>query len=124
MTKPRHPGAGRNSRLVVVACLMVLAVARPATGQPTPGAVVGLWPDLGGVPARLGGGERDAAVIVGVSDYAYLPDIPGAAENARDWYLWLTKGRDVPAERVALLQTAGMQARRVLLRGWARSCRW
>ena len=60
------------------------------------------WPDLAR-PPEVGGGEADAALIVGVEDYWVAPRVPGARRNARDWAAWLTVGRGVPADRVRVL---------------------
>ncbi len=60
------------------------------------------WPDLEFVEGTVSGAP-DSAVIVGIEDYAYLDDIPGAEENARDWYRYLTIERGIPTERVRLL---------------------
>ena len=43
----------------------------------------GTWPSVATELPPTGGGEKDAAVIIGVSDYAFLPDIPGASDNAK-----------------------------------------
>ncbi len=62
------------------------------------------WPDLS-TPARaVGGGERDAAVIVGIEDYFAVPPVPGAKTTALLWYDYLTKTRGVPPENVSLLR--------------------
>ena len=62
------------------------------------------WPSLGeNLPAR-GGGEKDAALIVGIERYGYVTTVPGAVQNASDWLLWLTKSRGVPAGQVTFLQ--------------------
>jgi len=62
------------------------------------------WPDLSKSPPRLvGGGENDAAVIVGVTRYAHVAEVPGAAGNATDWYGYLVKTRGVPLDKVSLL---------------------
>jgi hypothetical protein len=67
-----------------------------ADGQPN-------WPDLGR-PAAVGGGENDAALVIGIEDYQYVADIPGAVQNARDWYRYLVDGRKVPVRAVRLLR--------------------
>ena len=54
-------------------------------------------------PAVAGGGEKDAAIVVGIEDYAWLPDIPGARSNAEAWYLYLVKARQVSDKRAVLL---------------------
>jgi TPR repeat protein len=68
-------------------------------------AVLGAaWPDLSSAPPARGGGEKDAAVIVGIEKYAAVPPVPGAAQNATDWYSFLVHSRQVPASRVFLLR--------------------
>ena len=52
----------------------------------------GVWADL----TAVGGGADDVAVVVGISDYGYLPDVPAAADNARDWAQYLARVRGVP----------------------------
>ncbi len=61
-----------------------------------------LWPDLGNLPSPAGGGEKDAAVVVAVEDYAYLPDVVGASDLGVAWFMYLKKVLDVPL--VMLLQ--------------------
>ena len=62
------------------------------------------WPDLSKAPPKeMGGGERDAAVVVGVTRYGHVAEVPGASENATDWYSYLVKTRGVPFDRVTLL---------------------
>lgn len=80
--------------LPLVGVLLAL-LAGPARAQ--------AWPSVAGDLPRAGGGENDVAVVVGVSDYAFLDDIPGAADNANDWYQYLVRVRGVPPERVRLL---------------------
>ena len=80
------------------------AVASAATpAQPAAQApAVSPWPSLGQVAVQ-GGGEADAALIVGIERYAAVPAIPGAADNARDWYTYLTHGLGLKPERVRML---------------------
>jgi hypothetical protein len=61
------------------------------------------WPDLSSAPKAIGGGEHDAAVIVGVENYAFVEHVPGAKQNADDWQSYLTGTLKVPADRVVLL---------------------
>jgi uncharacterized caspase-like protein len=62
------------------------------------------WPDLSKLPAKPpGGGKKDAAVVIGVSEYAHVSPIDGAADNATDWYNYFVKTRRIPVERVTLL---------------------
>ena len=63
-----------------------------------------LWPDISSPSRVLGGGEKDAAVIVGVEKYAFVEAIPGARRNADDWHAYLTDTLKVPADKVALLR--------------------
>lgn len=62
------------------------------------------WPDISASPATAGGGEKDAAVVVGIDRYGYVAPVPGAARNAEDWYSYFTKGLKVPIERITLLR--------------------
>ncbi|GMV41598.1 MAG: hypothetical protein AMXMBFR64_33140 [Myxococcales bacterium] len=62
------------------------------------------WPDLGEPPPPQGGGERDAALVVGVERYAFVPPVAGAVDNAQAWYSFLTRTRGVPVARVRLLR--------------------
>lgn len=64
------------------------------------------WPSLtSDVPPSTLGAD-DAAIIAGVSKPFVLPEVKGAVENATDWYVWLTRARGVPEDRVALLRNA------------------
>jgi len=56
------------------------------------------WPALP-PPPPVGGGEADAAVVVAIEDYAFLPDVPGARANGRAWAHWLRDTRGVPRVR-------------------------
>ncbi|MBN2799087.1 MAG: hypothetical protein JXX28_08055 [Deltaproteobacteria bacterium] len=67
----------------------------------TAAALASPWPALDH-PAATGGGERDAAVLIAVEDYAYLPDVPGAVDNGWAWHAWM-RGRGVPEAKVATL---------------------
>jgi len=65
-----------------------------------------LWPDLSKPASEVGGGKRDAAVIVGVEKYAHVAQVPNAADNASDWYGYLAKTRQVPLENLTLMLDA------------------
>ena len=59
------------------------------------------WPALEASAAkRVGGGEQDAAVIVAIGDYVWLPDVPGAVENGLAWEKYLSDTRGVPSVRL------------------------
>lgn len=81
------------------------------------GARAGGWPELSGGPVT-GGGERDAALVIGVDDYAYAPPVPGAEKNAEDWYRYLVKGLKVPTSSATLLR--GREATLERIRRYAR----
>lgn len=58
-------------------------------------------------PLRTGNSApQDAGVVIGLEDYAFLPDIPYARADAQVFADWLVYTRGVPADRVRLL-TAG-----------------
>lgn len=61
------------------------------------------WPDLSQPADAVGGGQRDAAVVVGVERYAFVTAVPGAQLNAKEWYAYLTETRGVPPQNVKLL---------------------
>ena len=67
-------------RLVVlpVFCAALIFPAASARAQDR------LWPDLSSPPKAGGGGERDAAVVVGAERYAFVEHVPGAEQNALD----------------------------------------
>ena len=61
------------------------------------------WPDVAApLPVSRDGGG-DAAVIVGVERYGSVPPVPGATDNAKDWYAYLTRVRGVPTASTRLL---------------------
>lgn len=91
-----------------------LLAALLTTGLALSHAQAQAWPDLSEAPAEQGGGERDAALIVGVEDYVFAPDIQGASRNANDWYLYLTRTRQIPVGNVFLLRD-GEATREALL---------
>jgi uncharacterized caspase-like protein len=62
------------------------------------------WPSVATDLPRAGGGENDTAVVVGISKYFVLPEVPGAAENAGDWFQFLTQVRGVPVAHARLLR--------------------
>src|ERR1022692_4075607 len=87
-------GTMRRCAMLLLSALMLGAPC--ARAQET-------WPDLSAAPKAVGGGEKDAAVIVGVENYAYVEHVPGAKQNANDWQAYLTGTLKVPADRVVLL---------------------
>ncbi|PIR15114.1 MAG: hypothetical protein COV48_16190 [Elusimicrobia bacterium CG11_big_fil_rev_8_21_14_0_20_64_6] len=83
-------------RVFWLAAALALLPARPSFAA--------LWPELSSLPSEQGGGEADAAVIVGIELYPFVAPVPGAAQNAEDWHLYLTKTRKVPVGQVKLLR--------------------
>lgn len=71
---------------------------------PAPPTFAALWPELSALPPEQGGGDADAAVVVGIERYPFVAPVPGAAQNAEDWHLYLTKTRGVPVGQVKLLR--------------------
>lgn len=57
-----------------------------ATGQAT------TYPDLNQVEPT-GVSSKDVAVIIAIEDYAFLPDVPGAVDNANAWENYLRKSK-------------------------------
>lgn len=51
-----------------------------------------LWPPLSTAPQMEPGGEKDVAVIIAIDDYAFLPNVTGAVENANDWENFFRRG--------------------------------
>lgn len=52
---------------------------------------------------------EDAALVVGIEDYAFLPDVPYADNDARAFAEWLVDGRKIPADRVQSLRAASRE---------------
>jgi len=109
------------------------AVAIVATRKPAPLArgLEVLWPDLS-TPARaVGGGENDAALVVGIENYDKVSDVPGAKTNAKEWYQYLTATRGIPPQNVKLLTDEDAakepildQARKVAQRAGPKGMLW
>jgi len=68
-----------------------------------PATSIANWPDLSIPAPRVGGGEEDAAIIIGIEDYDTLLDVPGARLNALQWrdYFHMTLG--MPTESIFLV---------------------
>lgn len=94
MKNKRNPGGAVKTR-AWVAVLVLCATGVRAERSP--------WPDLSRPASAVGGGERDAAVVVGIEKYLAAPGIPGARANADEWYEYLTATRGVPVKNVSLL---------------------
>ena len=53
--------------------------------------------------------NRDAAVVIGVETYAFLPDVEHARSDARAMHNTMVYTRGIPAEQVQLLQNANRE---------------
>ena len=106
-------------RIVPSAAIIALVAVLSASAADQPP-----WPDLSQPPPEEGGGSHDAALIVGITDYVDVPDVPGAVTNADDWYAWLKRTRGLPlgsavvlrnrdATRETILMEAALAAERV-----------
>lgn len=81
------------------------ANAPPAAVSPPPRtAGPATWPDLATPPATGADGANDAALVVALEDYLFVPKVPGAVRNATDWYTYLVDGRKIPVSQVKLLR--------------------
>ncbi len=69
-----------------------------------------IWPDLAKPAAAVGGGANDAALVVAIENYAFLPPVPGAEAVAKAWQDYFTATLGVPARNVQFL--AGADATR------------
>ncbi len=98
------PGAVVYGDAMIVSLLFS---ALMATQAPT-------WPPIDDPVAAVGGGDKDAAVIVGVSEYYKLPPIAGAADNARAWQNYLLRVRQVPSSKVSTLTDASATKERIM----------
>lgn len=61
------------------------------------------WPTFATPAKAVGGGKNDAALVVAVENYLFVPHIPGAKANAVAWYDYFTKTRQVPVANVDIL---------------------
>ncbi|NNN05514.1 MAG: peptidylprolyl isomerase [Elusimicrobia bacterium] len=83
--------------LLATALSLVCAAAAAQTPRDS-------WPSLMTPPAATGGGEKDAAVVVGLEHYTFVASVPGAGSNAEDWQSYLTETLKVPFDKVAFLR--------------------
>jgi hypothetical protein len=67
------------------------------------------------LPANVaGGGENDAAIVIGIADYAFLPKVPGADDNAAAWVDYLRDVRKVPFGSIFALPNNGGAREQIL----------
>ena len=68
---------------------MVRSLALAAVSLLSVPAAAAEWPDLSDPPRLSGKATGDAALVIAIEDYAFTADIPGAAQNGRDWVSFL-----------------------------------
>jgi len=107
MRKMKETGGRAFHAAVCVALVSLSAASVRADARPS-------WPDLAEPARRTGGGSRDAALVVGIENYAFVPGVKGARDNAVAWFDWMVKTRGVPLERVVLLRGADATRERIL----------
>jgi hypothetical protein len=98
MLEHAPPALLRTSRSHLLAAVALAAICL------APSVARAAWPDVNLNPPEQGGGEGDAAVIVGIEDYVFVPDVEGAVDNAQAWYTYLVRGRGVLVDHVTLLR--------------------
>jgi len=81
--------------LPAVLRFMLAVLAASVTWAGTAQAEAG-WPDLSVPAIGKGGGQNDAALIVGIEKYAFAPAVPGAVRNAKDWGRYFAETRGLP----------------------------
>ena len=67
------------------------------------GDVVTAWPEL----EISGSGTlnpNDVALIVSIEDYAYVPNVRGAGQNAADWQKYFSDKQGIPPANIQWLQ--------------------
>ncbi len=69
-----------------------------------PVAMADGWPDLSSPRPTTAAHREDAAVVVGLEAYTFLPPVQGAVTSAQRWAAHLVQSRGVPRDRVFLLE--------------------
>jgi hypothetical protein len=76
--------AGGSTPQYTVMSANATASSSSASDEASAPAAPQSWPDVGDVEST-GTSSNDVAVIVAIEDYAFLPDVEGAVENANAW---------------------------------------
>jgi uncharacterized caspase-like protein len=87
----------KNAIRTLATPLLVVAALGAATARAVD------WPEVRGELPPQNLGANDAAVVIGISEYAFLPKISNASLNASDWFLYLVKTRGIPESRVKIV---------------------
>jgi len=115
----RSPRRSRLSRWAGRCALLALL----AVGAASPAWAGADWPSLSETSRGRVAPSLDVALVIGISDYDQLPDIPGADQNALDWYRWLSGERGVPSARIKVLLD-GQVTRETMLDAAAEVAGW
>ncbi len=97
------------TRSAIIATMAGFLAAVPAFAGESPN-----WPDLRSAPPAEGGGGQDVALLVGIEDYAFVANVPGAVSNIDDWYSWLKRTRGLPLGSVVVLRDRDATAESIL----------
>jgi len=92
---------------------LLLLVSSLATA-PALASTTMTWPSVSGPLPNARIGKNDVVLVAGVGRPFVLPPIPGATENATDWYRFFVEGRGVPVERAVLLRDADVTKENLL----------
>lgn len=66
------------------------------------------WPEVGTWDQKVDADE-DVAIIVAIEDYAFLPDVPGAVQNANDWESYFRNARGMSEVYVVVNKDAAVE---------------
>jgi formylglycine-generating enzyme len=72
-----------------------------------------LWPPIGDLSTVSPLGAEDAAVIITIEDYLFLPDFPGAKASGQVWKDWLIRGRGLSEDKIIWLQDGEATAKNI-----------
>jgi len=73
-----------------------------------------VWPSLSAPSTIAADGQRDAALVIAIESYAQLLPVTGARLNGKDWTLFFTEHKKIPAEHVHTLRDAQATREKIL----------
>jgi hypothetical protein len=73
-----------------------------------------VWPNLSDPSTIAADGQRDAALVIAIESYAQLLPVTGARLNGKDWTLFFTEHKKIPAEHVHTLRDAQATREKIL----------
>ena len=73
------------------------------------------WPDLSSQVQSQASktAKADAALVVGIGKYAFVPAVEGAVQNADDWWKYLRQGLGIPRQNIGLLRDDEASAEKI-----------